>query len=143
MNNIYEHIRKAKIQAEKEYIKANTIIIDKDIAIANNLWYESNPIPPIIFGMKVEYSKALPNDINFAILEKHEQKQSLEEILGIDPIIVLNALQQGITTSTEPYVKRPRLYYSDDFNCWCFEIGLGANIVKLKDYENTWRLYYE
>ena len=71
MKNIYEHIRKARIEAQRQFIAANTIIIDKEIAYTNNLFVQDNNIigeyPPMIFGMKVLYDNNLPNNANFVI----------------------------------------------------------------------------
>lgn len=35
---------------------------------------------------------------------------------------------------------RPRLYYSDDLKCWCWELYLGGYVLPLKDYKKTWFL---
>ena len=104
MKNIYEHIRKAKIEAQRQFIAANTIIIDKEIAYTNNLFVQDNNIigeyPPMIFGMKVLYDDNLPNNANFVITQtpknKMEQIQNIEEELGIDLITLFKALTKGI-----------------------------------------------
>ena len=36
--------------------------------------------------------------------------------------------------------QRPRLYYSDDLKCWCWELYLGGYVLPLKDYKKTWFL---
>ncbi len=40
IKDIYEHIRKAETEAVIRNIKANQIIIDKDLAITNNLYIQ-------------------------------------------------------------------------------------------------------
>ena len=63
--------------------------------------------------------------------------EDLEEELGISLPILFKALKDGIwfiyDDFKEDFTKRPRLYYSDDFKCYCFEICFGAWVVKLKD----------
>lgn len=75
--------------------------------------------------------------------------ENLEAELGIDLITLFKALKDGIyfvendfeTNNKEVnFTKRPRLYYSDDFKCLCFEMLLGVWRVKLKDYGKTWWL---
>lgn len=68
--------------------------------------------------------------------------KALEEELGISLPILFKALKDGI------YIKQddvgvhssPRLYFSYDYKCYCFEICFGAWVVKLKDYGKTWYL---
>lgn len=62
--------------------------------------------------------------------------------------LVKKALENGIyikrlVNNEIDFFKRPRFYYSDDFKCWCFELGLGAYVVRLKDYKITWALREE
>lgn len=82
-DNIIEHIRLAQIQAEKNHIKANMIIIDTGIAMTNYLFVYNDLIPPIIWGLKVEYKSNLAKDygVNFAISNKPEYqlKENEEE----------------------------------------------------------------
>ena len=100
MKNIYEHIRKARVEAQRQFIAANTIIIDREIAYTNNLFVQDNNIiseyPPMIFGMKVLYDNNLPNNANFVITQtpknKMERIQDLEEELGIDLITLFKAI---------------------------------------------------
>lgn len=86
-DNVLEHIRSAQIQAEKNYIKANMIILDTGIAMTNHLFVYDNIIQPIIWGLKVEYHDNLANNygVNFAISRetnhiKKEPDESQEEI---------------------------------------------------------------
>ena len=73
INNIMEHIQKAALQAEKEHFKANTIIIDTELAIMNNVYvpkiYGYDIYPPMIMGLKVMYVNNLTEnyDVNFII----------------------------------------------------------------------------
>lgn len=95
-------------------------------------------------GVKFEYETD-----NLYAVDKLGKLEDLEEELGIDLITLFKALKDGIyffendfeTNNKEVnFTKRPRLYYSVDFNCLCFEILLGAWKVKLKDYGKTWAL---
>ena len=85
--NIIEHIRWAIIQAEKNHIHANMIIIDTGIAITNHLIVNDNLIPPMIWGLKVEYQSNLAKDygVYFAISKQTENqlKENEEEIKEI------------------------------------------------------------
>ena len=36
--------------------------------------------------------------------------------------------------------QRPRLYYSDDLKCWCWELFFGGYVLPLKDHKKTWWL---
>lgn len=76
MRNILEHIAKAREQTIKKYIRANTIIIDKDVAMVNKLWIPISPnyiaeTPTMIIGLQVLYEENLSDklgvDCNFVI----------------------------------------------------------------------------
>jgi len=80
MKDILEHIAKAREQAIKQHIRANTIIIDKDLAMVNKLWIPISPnsivdTPKMIMGLKVEYEENLSDklgfDCNFVMAEKN------------------------------------------------------------------------
>lgn len=69
-NDIFEHIRKARIEALNREIKANMIIIDRDLAITNELYISDNVclcgiVRPMILGLEVEYQKDLTKDFGF------------------------------------------------------------------------------
>ena len=68
IDNIIDHIRKAQIEAQKQHFKANTIIIDTDLAMINNFCPN---YPRMIMGLEVKYVHNLTKDfgINFAIAE--------------------------------------------------------------------------
>ena len=96
--DIYEHILKALHEARKNKIKANTIIIDEEVAMSNELYfpYEINDnryletIPPMLFGLKINYMKNLTKDYdsNFIILENLNKKQTeLEELREVVEIL--------------------------------------------------------
>ena len=82
--NMFEHIRKARQVAFRENIKANTIVIDKEIAKINGFYYWTEEarcltdVPTSILGLKVKYAENLSDelgiDTNFAILEVKEEK---------------------------------------------------------------------
>ena len=77
--NLMDHIRKCIRKAECENIKRNMIIIDRDIAITNHLYYgydvygerEVRGYPPMLFGLEVKYLENLTKDVgaNFVITE--------------------------------------------------------------------------
>ena len=84
MKDIIEHINKVREQAIKQYIRANTIIIDKDVAMVNKLWFTLPPdnsiveTPIMLFGLKVEYEENLSDklgvDCNFVITNRNTIK---------------------------------------------------------------------
>ena len=65
----------------------------------------------------------------------------LEIDFGCSAEVVFKALK-GINYVDESgyfcQYQRPRLYYSDDLNCWRFELYLGGYVLPLKDYKKTW-----
>lgn len=65
IDNIMEHIYKAQIEARKQHIKANTIIIDEELARTENLLIDNYIIPPMIMGLEVKYLKHLTKDYGF------------------------------------------------------------------------------
>ena len=77
MNNIikdiYDHICKAETEAIIRNIKANQIIIDKGLAITNNLYIqgideELKEINPMVLGLAIVYQENLAKDgYNFII----------------------------------------------------------------------------
>lgn len=74
IKDIYDHIRKAETEALKRKIKINQIIIDKDLAITNNLYIQgideqSKKINPMILGLAIDYQENLRKDdgYNFII----------------------------------------------------------------------------
>lgn len=67
----------------------------------------------------------------------------LSEELGFSFEVVLKALNEGVYIEVEhlpDVIERPRLYYSDDFKCYCLELLFGEYIIKLSDYKKTWWL---
>ena len=80
MKNIIEHIAKAREETIKRYIRTNTIIIDKEVAMVNKLWVSVSPntvveTPIMFFGLKVEYEENLSDklgvDCNFVITNRN------------------------------------------------------------------------
>lgn len=155
MNNLIEHIRKAQVEALKQNIEANTIMIDKDIAYSNNLmgfigqsYYE---FPPMIFGMKVLYKEELPNDAGFIITEtpknKMERIQDLEEELGIDLITLFRAIKSKIIWVK---INEIEYHFEDEYNerNWDLQNGFlymywedGSHCcLELSNYGKTWSL---
>ena len=63
MKDIIGHINKARIEAQKQLIKANMIILDEDLAIAEHLLVDNKIIPPMIMGLEVKYLKNLTQDL--------------------------------------------------------------------------------
>jgi hypothetical protein len=97
-----------------------------------------------------EYYKQEPYKIEDSyydedILVKLGKLEDLEEEIGCPLEVVFRALNEGIFVKDEELEKwgvfdRPRLYYSDDFKCYRFELGYGIGYVKIKDYQKTWWL---
>ena len=82
-DNIIEHIRKAQLEAQKQHIKANMIIIDTDLAKMNGLYapsFEGYSIcPPMIMGLEVKYVHNLTKDygVGFILTKTHTQNDEL------------------------------------------------------------------
>ena len=81
MEDILLHVMRARAEALRKKIKANTIVIDEDIAIVNGFyhWDDTNVItkvPDMIMGLNVVYAKNLSNDLgaNFILLQKGESE---------------------------------------------------------------------
>ena len=82
MNNIMEHIEKVREYMFTEHIKANTIIIDKEVAKVNGFQYLLarnciTEVPTLFMGLKVTYEENLSEKVgipvNFVIAEKKEE----------------------------------------------------------------------
>lgn len=102
--NILNHISKSIYESHKRYFKANTIIIDKDLAMTNNLF---NPnLPACIFGLKVQYQEDLAKDFgyNFALVKDNSAEDRIRYLEArMDELIVLkNMLISYIKTYGEP-----------------------------------------
>ena len=78
MNNIYDHIQTAIDEAKKNLIDANTIIINKDVAILNDLYSPNKPL--MILGLK-EYDNLNLYGINFAVCELHSRLSDDEKVI--------------------------------------------------------------
>ena len=66
-----------------------------------------------------------------------------EEELGCPLEVVFRAFNEGVYIEVEhlpDVIERPRLYYSVDFKCYCFELLYGEYVIKLSDYQKTWWL---
>lgn len=68
------------------------------------------------------------------------QYEDIEEELGIDLLTLFKALKDGIYLKEDNVgvISFPRLYFSYDYRCYCFEICFGSWVVKLKDFKKTW-----
>ena len=80
MNNILEHINKAKEEFLKNGFEANTIIINEELARTEHLLIPVGDdtvfsFPPTILGLKVEYAKKLPLDANFIVTKTNKPKE--------------------------------------------------------------------
>lgn len=82
-------------------------------------------------------------------IDKLGELEDLEDELGCPLYVVFKAIRNGIWFKSDDFITenlekdlatRPRLYYSDDFKCYRFEIGFGLHYVALKDYQKTWWL---
>lgn len=78
-----------------------------------------------------------------SIVAKGMLYNKLSEELGCPLEVVFRALNEGVYVNVEylpDVIERPRLYYSDDFKCYCFELLYGEYVIKLSDYQKTWWL---
>lgn len=77
MKDILEHIEKVKEQMLRDNIKANTIIIDNEVAKVNGFYFTAPPfitdVPPIYMGLQVLYDEKLSEKVgtpvNFVMAE--------------------------------------------------------------------------
>lgn len=78
MKDILEHIEKVRKQMFRDNIKANTIIIDSEIAKVNGFYFADTQfradVPPMYMGLQVLYEENLSEAVgvpaNFVISEK-------------------------------------------------------------------------
>lgn len=86
IKDIYDHIRKAEVEARKQHFKANTIIIDTELAKMNEVYaptFDGYSIcPPMIMGLEVKYQNNLTKDygVNFILTETHTQNDELVKL---------------------------------------------------------------
>ena len=77
-------------------------------------------------------------------LEYADKMKSIEKGLEC-PLEVVSKALKGINYVDDAgdlcQYQRPRLYYSDDLKCWCWELFLGSYVLPLKDYKKTWWLF--
>ena len=86
----------------------------------------------------IEEVEILLNELN-----ELKRLKDIEEELGCPLKVVFKALNEGVYIEVEhlpDVIERPRLYCSDDFKCYCFELLYGEYVVKLSDYQKTWWL---
>ena len=97
MKDILEHIEKVRMYMLRDNIKANTIIIDSEVAKVNGFQYLSAPqtitdVPVMFMGLDVGYEKDLSEKIgipvNFVMAERKTEtpktplsEYSTEELL--------------------------------------------------------------
>lgn len=84
VDNIVSHIEKAREEAIRKLIIANTIIIDEEIAMVNGIYFPYeiggvkgySQIKPMICGLNVIYKRNMAKEFgfNFAIFKQEEQK---------------------------------------------------------------------
>ena len=96
MKDILEHIEKVKEQMVRDNIKANTIIIDSDVARVNGFQYfftdTITDVPPMFMGLQVFYeenlSEKVGTPVNFVMAERkiNKQKTPLSEY-GIEELL--------------------------------------------------------
>ena len=96
MKDILEHIEKVKELMFRDNIKANTIIIDSEVARVNGFQYFFSDtiidVPPMFMGLQVLYEEKLSEKVgtpvNFVIAERNTEipktplsEYSTEELL--------------------------------------------------------------
>lgn len=71
MDNLMEELRKAQIEAEKQGIRANAIILsDKYHYIKEHIIYGNALMPPMLCGMRAVFdAEKLPEEYAFAIVD--------------------------------------------------------------------------
>ena len=90
MKDILEHIEKVRKCMLRDNIKANTIIVDSEVARVNGFQYLSayqtiTDVPPMFMGLQVLYEEKLSEKVgtpaNFVMAERkiHKQKTPLSE----------------------------------------------------------------
>ena len=90
MKDILEHIEKVRKCMLRDNIKANTIIIDSEVAKVNGFqclsaYQTINDVPPMFMGLQVLYEEKLSEKVgtpaNFIMCERkiHKQKTPLSE----------------------------------------------------------------
>ena len=79
MKDILEHIEKVRKYMLRDNIRANTIIIDREVAKVNGFQYLSTSqtitdVPPMFMGMQVLYeenlSETMGTPVNFVMTER-------------------------------------------------------------------------
>lgn len=86
VDNIIDHIRKAQIEAQKQHFKANTIIIDTDLARTNEIYFPTKDgytiCPSMIMGLAVQYQNNLTHEfgVNFIITNTHTPNDELSDL---------------------------------------------------------------
>ncbi len=169
MKDIIEHIAKARNEAFKRAIVANTVVVNEDIAVSNGFYFPTSDhsyleMPPMVMGMKVAYDKnSLPDNIAFAISEdkrvadnKLEQLRLIEEELDLQDfsfVKFLKAVLFGIykTKYKDIYltydISPSKLEYDNKRKCFVETIqDMGASweeLYYLSDYGETWVLTKE
>lgn len=88
------------------------------------------------FHLDAEHIKFVKDKLEYA-----DKMKSIENDFGCPLEIVAKALK-GInyTDESEDFYPRPRLYYSDDLKCWCWELFFGGYVLPLKDHKKSWYL---
>ena len=90
MKDILEHIEKVRECMLRDNIKANTIIIDSEVARVNGFQYLSAPqtivdVPTMFIGLQVFYEENLsekvgtPANFVMAVRKNHKQKTPLSD----------------------------------------------------------------
>ena len=100
IKDIYEHIRKAETEAVIRNIKANQIIIDKDLAITNNLYIQGidenlKEINPMVLGLTIVYQENLAKDgYNFIMSYNPRLEQKIKTLADYTTRELLEELQR-------------------------------------------------
>lgn len=84
------HIRKANAEAIRNGIKANTVLINKNMVKVNGfpmqLYGSFRIMPDMICGMNVYWTKdELPDGYSFAVLEGPKNRLEQFEAIGMEP----------------------------------------------------------
>lgn len=84
--SIYNMIVRSYNEALREGIKANSIVINKNMVKVDSFSTHVHNIPPMICGLNVYFTKdELPENYSFAIMEGRPSRLEQFESIGMEP----------------------------------------------------------
>lgn len=81
MERFFNMVMEAKSEALKNQIKANTILINENLAKTLPFLFCGNLIPAMICGLEIKFTNDLPDNVSFAVTEaiRTEREKLIEE----------------------------------------------------------------